>query len=512
MWSSRIPALAACLLLAGCTEDPTPQPEVRVEDDAQRLNVLIFDIDSLRAERLSATHEGELIAPNIHALAQRGVSFTHMVAQASWTQPSVTSMLTGRYPPAIEQHRKSELSWLPEGTRSLPEILGYYGYTSTAVWGQTLPQLFPELNRGLDHTYGADEDVKYEYGVWVSDWIEHHAQEPFFLLVHELDLHCPQPPVPDSFIEPYAEPQPRHRSPCLHNLARNLPQGLPRDQAEAAVVGHYDGALAFYDQQVGAAMGALEAAGLLERTVVVVTADHGEDLYEHGSPTHGLLWDTVLRVPLIVVEPGGTVGLERHALVQTVDLAPTILGWAGVPLDEGMVGSSLAPLLEPGDPDWPDRDVYSITNSRSASIRTQRYKLFTDEIRRPPKRRERGAHTEPQEPERRVRLFDLEEDPREKNDISETQPEIAAELLERLEAWMKENATPTTDVPGLQMGDAQRKKLQDGGYWEIVGGDKQEGKDGPAAQPARPEGRPPPPPGQQRGGAQPPPQQTPQRP
>ncbi|MFH1465039.1 MAG: sulfatase [Pseudomonadota bacterium] len=460
------PLLPPLLLALAACSSPPPPPST-LADGSPRPNILLIDIDSMRADRLLLERDGRPVAPHLQALAAQGVRFEHAVSQAGWTQPALAALLSGRYPPAIEQRRDKKLTWLPEGTPSLPTILGWYGYHTAVVWGQTLPQAFPELSKGFDEVYQEPEGEAYAPGSFLDDWLDEHAEEPFFLMIHELDLHCPRPPAPDSWIAPWAEPLPRDEEPCLHGLMRRWGPQLPAAALQPRMIAHYDGGLAFYDDVLGGTLARLEAAGKLAHTVVVLLSDHGQDLFEHGEIGHGMQWESVLRVPLVVLDPTHAApGLVRDEVVQTVDIAPTLLALAGIPLDQQMVGRSLAPLLQPGEADWPGRPVWSLTDREAASLQDGTWKMLSRRI--PP-----GPHSGPHGEEMRqawvrYELFDLAADPGERHDLADEDPRRAQELRRRLAAWVQERLAQGQGASGLELGEEQRRKLQEGGYWERV--------------------------------------------
>jgi arylsulfatase A-like enzyme len=449
------------LSLAACTS-PAPLPEGEL-----RPNFLLIDIDSLRADRLLLERDGVPVAPHLRALAARGVRFDHAVSQAGWTQPALAALFSGRYPPAIEQRRDEKLTWLPEGTPNLPTILGWYGYHTAVAWGQTQPEAFPELSRGFDEVYEADEGEDYLPGAFLDAWLADHAQEPFFLMIHEIDLHCLRPPAPDPWVARWAEPLPRDEEPCLHGLMRRWGPTLPPRELQPRMIAHYDAGLAWYDEVLGGMLARLEAAGKLEHTVVLLFSDHGQDLFEHGEIGHGMQWETVLRVPLVVVDPlHPTPGLVRDEVVQTVDLAPTMLSLAGIPLDQQMIGRPLTPLLRPDVGEWPERPVWSLTDREAASLQDGTWKVLSRRIPPGPRNGPRGEAT--RQAWVRYELYDLAADPGEQRDLAGEDPLRAQELRQRLQAWVQERLAQGQGATGLELGEAQREKLQQGGYWERV--------------------------------------------
>ncbi len=290
-----------------------------------RPNVLLVTIDTLRADRLGCYGRSAAKTPWIDRLAREGVRFERCYASAPLTRPSHATILTGLEP--FHHGVRDNLSMaLPEGLPTLAALLGGEGWTSAAIVASD-----PLVRAsGLDRGFGAyDDDLdataprpEGHFRERTADQVADRAlgflegagrRGPFFLWAH--------------FFDPHAEYSP----PAEYRRA-----GTP-----------YDGEIAFVDAQLGRILAALEESGRLDDTIVVVTADHGEGLGDHGEATHGyFLYDSTLRVPLVVrwasgLEPGTSVADP----VRLVDVCPTILDLAGVegpPDQDGLSLSSAA--------------------------------------------------------------------------------------------------------------------------------------------------------------------------
>jgi choline-sulfatase len=292
--------VACALLLAGCTKTPAPAGTL------QKPNVVLITIDTLRADRV-----GRGLTPAIDALAARGVRFTGARSTAPLTLPSHASILTGTLPPENGVRvNGTSLARRPSLARAFHDA----GYRTAAFVGAYVLDRRFGLSDGFD-TY--DDRVQRDptgtarleaerRGDIVVDaalqWLGRETGKPFFAWIHLYDPHTPYNP-PQAFLAQAA--------------------GNP-----------YDGEVAFADAQVGRVLDWLRTSGQTDRTLVALTADHGEGLGDHGELTHGMLaYDSTLRVPLIVTLQGEK---TVEGPVSLADLAGTLLHAAGIAVPAGM--------------------------------------------------------------------------------------------------------------------------------------------------------------------------------
>ena len=334
MTARRIAAAAAIVLIAAAAFVWWPRSRAFVLDPVADQNILLVTIDTLRADALSS-YGGPARTPNLDRLAGSGARFTFAHAHAVVTLPSHTSILTGRLPYEHGMRDNSGFR-VPEGTETLATRLKAAGYATGAfVGGFPLTKRFgltpgfdvyddqmPELSGPLAIKMPERRaDAVVERAV---NWIGTQSGK-FFSWVHVFDPHSP-----------YEPPDP-HRA--------------------AHASQPYHGEVAWTDQALGALFERL--AALSRPTLVIVTADHGESLGEHGEETHGMFaYEPTLRVPLIVARVGGAAsrGIVIDSPVRHIDIAPTVLEAAGVDGASSMAGASLAPLIREGD--GPDRPSY----------------------------------------------------------------------------------------------------------------------------------------------------------
>lgn len=448
------------LVLAGC---PTPGGEDPDPQAPSRPNFLVVDLESLRADHLLRHEGGEPLAPTLHALARRGVVFEQAYAQSGITWGGLAALLTGRHPPPLENlGRRFTAPISAEHIDSLPEILALYDYHTAVFWGRTMPIENPEFSSGFQHVQiSGEQGSAADYVDPVQAWLA-QVEPPFFALVHNFDLHGPQLGVPGEWIPEGARMVDRRASLTRRHHACVQVHGQERAWALSRAT--YAAYLRYYDRVLSRILAVLESAGHAESTVVIVTSNHAEDLGEHlRAPGHSVLYDTVLHVPLLWMDPERPGGGRRVAPgVQTVDIAPTLLDRAGVVPAAGMTGRSLVPLLEDTEETWEPAPVFSLTNARTSSLRTERYKLL---------RCSTPIYPDPPEgePAEWFELYDLVADPDEQVDLMDTHTARALPLLQRLLDWhaaLSDTATGSSLSPEEQ--DRLRKALHERGYWKVV--------------------------------------------
>jgi arylsulfatase A-like enzyme len=320
---------------------PSPTDAERRRADALRAslgtpNVLFIVLDAGRADHFGAYGYARPTTPHIDRLAREGVVFERAFTPAVYTLGAMASVWTSQYP---DRHH-ADLSFaarLPADRLTLAELLGAQGIHTAGFVSNTIAGAFNGFDRGFSefHEVWRDQATSAADGVarTVPPWLAAHADRRFFAYVHFREPHCPYDPPPpfDTRFGPDG-PIPREaRGACGPgtwvidvNQGRRALAPAERDH----LVRLYDGNLAFADDVVGKIRAALETAGLLERTVVIVTADHGEGLFEHGWIGHNVeLYEEAMHVPLVVRFPAGKgppAGTRVSGLADLLDVAPTI--------------------------------------------------------------------------------------------------------------------------------------------------------------------------------------------
>jgi arylsulfatase A-like enzyme/tetratricopeptide (TPR) repeat protein len=292
-------------------------------------NVLLVTIDTLRADRLGAYGYAAARTPVLDRLAAEGVRFADATAHAPLTYPSHAAILTGRYP-ANFGIRLNGMDPLPAVATTIAERLKPAGYRTGAVVGSVVLERSVGLDQGFDQ-YDDRIDVRPTESVAVAD------------------LQRPASDVTNAAVAGLKSLTGGSRAPWflwVHYYDPHLPYSPPATHAAAAAGRPYDGEVAFVDAEIGRLLASVDRS----RTVVVVTADHGESLGDHGESDHGyFLYDSTLHVPLVVSGPLGQGRIAPRVVaeqVRSIDIAPTIAALAGLGPEPSADGESLVPLLE----------------------------------------------------------------------------------------------------------------------------------------------------------------------
>ena len=337
-------------------------------------NIVLFSIDSLRQDHLGCYGYRAPTSPTLDRLAAEGVRFETAVSTTSWTLPSHAALFTGMFDTAhglVDNGLR-----LGDEHRTLAEVLQGGGYRTAGFFGG--PYLHPTfgLQQGFDHYQScmtalddglSDEQVRRASRApigashrdvtgprtlaEITRWLDGQegAEGPFFLFVHLWDVHydyIPPPEYAGLFADPAYDGEIDGR-----DFAQLIRERKKLDRADRRqVIALYDAEIRFTDDVVARILAALEERGQAERTLVVVTADHGEEFFEHGGWGHqSSLFEEQVRIPLIFHWPGVLQPGVVKDQVRLIDLMPTLLSLAGARRLPNAQGRSLAPLLLGGE-------------------------------------------------------------------------------------------------------------------------------------------------------------------
>ena len=434
------PALAFAVLALvawgiGVATDHSTPPEIQRHASGAakgKPNVVLIIVDTLRSDASRTAAEKPGGFATIH---KEGVAFERAFAQASWTRPSVATILTSEYPSVHRTEHKMDI--LPDDATTLAEVLKGQGYWTAAFTTNINVAPIFNFQQGFDEFhylepsfyFGASDSAtklavykglraareKVSDKMWVENffqdahvvdahvesWLGSKPPEPFFLFVHYMDPHDPY------FERPYNG----------EGIARVATPDPPADWRER-MHGLYMQGVNYHDRYLGELFDRLKAQGLYDRSIIAVTADHGEEFHEHGGWWHGTtLYEEALHVPLIIKranepEPGRV----RTDLARSLDIAPTLTAAAGVTAPANFQGIDLftgtvnEPLLAEED----------LEGNKLSSLRSGDWKLITANPGNP-----RGLA--PHE------LYDLSTDPRERTNVATDQSGKVADLLAQLD-------------------------------------------------------------------------------
>jgi len=448
---------------------PTRQESGRPAPEGAPPVVLIV-VDTLRADRLATYGAKDVRTPHIDRLAADGIRFDAMFAQASWTRPSFGTIFTGLYPSSHGAVHKADS--LPGRVETIAEMLAFGGYRTIGFANNAniaptfnFQQGFEEYHYlAPDFFFGADEPASalalynvlrlvrerffarrvnvhnyYQPAETVTAavrrWLDGAGDDPrpVFLFVHYMDPHDPY------MVRPYnGEGYARVANP-------DPPAALAEKYRKL-----YDGEVEHVDRHVGALLDDLRARGIYDRALVILTADHGEEFHDHGGWWHGTtLYDEQIRIPLVVKAPRGkgAPGEVSDALATSLDIVPTILAAAGLPVPPIVQGHAL-PLAGGAAP--ARRTVFAESDLEGnvlKSVRGREWKLIVANEGNP-----RGLAPE--------ELFDVARDPAERTNLVGSrhgEAEIMRAELGRASLVAQEHAGQTEQA-GMDAATQERLK------------------------------------------------------
>jgi choline-sulfatase len=329
-FASALSVGALSLALAGLSSScarPRPSrdaPESWRPGAAAGFDLLLVTLDTTRADHLGAYGAPDAETPTLDRLARAGVRFTDALTVAPLTLPAHATMLTGRLPPRHGVRINAEQRLGASAGSTLGEVLGGAGYTTAAFVSTFVLDSRFGIGRGFANY---DDHVDEARGSsFAARPLERKASVTTDAYLGWLDTQ-----TPDAKLFAW-----------IHYYDAHAPYAPPPEFARRFAGRAYDGEIAFVDSQLGRVVAALERSKRLERTLIVVVADHGESLGEHGEVTHGhFIYDSTMRVPLIVHAPSIVgAGVVDQRVVSVADLLPTALELLGVPDREKRDGAS----------------------------------------------------------------------------------------------------------------------------------------------------------------------------
>ncbi|MBN1825267.1 MAG: sulfatase-like hydrolase/transferase [Candidatus Eisenbacteria bacterium] len=320
-------------------------------------NVLLLVVDTLRADRLGSYGYGRETTPSLDRLAAESLRFERAYTTAPWTLPAFGSILTGRYPwehgatndyLAIRPDLPTLAAAFREGGWATAAFVSHI-YTSSVYGFDAGFDRFEEFRVTRDYRFDEEREPRAERVAGEAiRWLrERDESRPFFLLVHIFDPHWTYA-APEPYTTLFDPDYNGDVDGSFRSLSRYFPvDSLMNDRDLEHVEALYDGEVRYADLWIGRLLDALRETGDWDKTVVVLTGDHGEEFQEHRSFGHSFtFYDEVLRVPLLLRDPGRPGGGTVEHPVSLVDLFPTLLRIAGLPAPEGLDGR---PLDEEGE-------------------------------------------------------------------------------------------------------------------------------------------------------------------
>ncbi|HXV65445.1 MAG TPA: sulfatase [Vicinamibacteria bacterium] len=430
---------ALSLACAGTTERPK--------------RVVLISIDTLRADHLGFYGYERPTSPILDALALESTVLDDVTSASPWTLPSHASLLTGLYPRrhGLTSHER----YLASDRQTLAQWFSHAGYTTAAVVSShNLSPAFG-LDRGFQRFRYVEENVEQrEPSTAITDqaisWLDAAGDDPLFLFVHYYDVHSDYVSLPryeDLFLRPYEGNADGSTAQLIAHREGKLDLGA----GDAPnLIDRYDAGIRQMDDELGRLLAFLRERGMLDDTFLVVTSDHGEEFFEHGGVLHGKTqFQEVLRVPLLLRGPGVPPGRRIRTPVSLVDVAPTLLDFAGIPVPEGLDGGSLTALWSESGGELAERYLFSEADHNN----------LEHDMMRAVRHREMKLHYNRLSGE--YRLYDLSRDPGEHDDLAEKKPPAMSALEDELDRFM---ASGTAEAPTRALSEEEIDKLRSLGY------------------------------------------------
>jgi len=414
--------LLSCLVLVGAL-GCEPQPTTKWTSEV----IILISIDTLRADYLGAYGYTDYpSSPFLDEFASENILFENSIVVEPRTLTSHMSLMTGLYP---HHHQVQEKTVLPDGIPTLASLLQEHGYLTQAYTDGGYMNKRWGIDRGFSgfavREHGGFQKTLPE----AMKWIAEHDTEKLFLFLHTYDVH-------NAGFQPRYDSSPRYAGLFSKGIASSLnttddreffdrftaKQGALTDVDRRYIRATYAEGVRLVDDALRRFFAFLKRKGLYDRSIIIVWSDHGEGLYDHENWSHGEVFEHTIRVPLLVKIPGfEREGVRIRSVVSGIDLAPTILELANVPIPSTMDGDSLLPLLENDTQAGEAFSVRAKHGTRLFSIRTERYHYI------------RNEETD------EIFFFDIKTDPKELKNLSPSGTPEERDLAERITRRIREH-------------------------------------------------------------------------
>jgi arylsulfatase A-like enzyme len=448
--------LLSVIFTIACAEEPVPKH-----------NVILIVIDTLRANHMSHYGYDLRTDVNLDGFRDQSTLFTRCYAPAPWTLPSVASLITGLFTARHQMNVPGNK--LPDDALTLAELYKQNGWTTVGY------SFNPGISRRTAYDQGFDQwddhlgsskhypDIS-DMFLRVRNWLDTDPREPFFLYLQPMNCHGPYR-TPRRFLGGLLGRRPAKGFKYYDErmkavLERRDRSGITQDYLES-LVEQYDTAVWYSSYQLSVFFKLLKSRGVYDNSWIILTSDHGEELYDHGGFSHGYsLHEEVLHVPLYIKRPGQRKGVTVSEQVSLMDVYPTLAEIMGADVDHLLDGQSLVPYL---DEEQSTEDLAAArtqlhqagwkSRCDGRAIVSGNYKLI--EI-------ERDWSSD----QRKVLLFDIELDPAEKQNLAEKKPELVRRLRNKLDDRFAHYRSLALSTPENVLDEMDTARLKALGYLE----------------------------------------------
>jgi arylsulfatase A-like enzyme len=427
------------------------------ETTHQPHHVIVILIDALRFDHLGCYGYSRPTSPALDAFAKESLLFTQAISQSSYTKPVIASLFTSLYPSQHNVFRNTRrdatgnfVSDVLDGSfTTMAEYLRDAGFNTAGFLEQAQLRNYMGFAQGF-YYYKSDMGAANEINRGFFHWLPLNKHRKFFAYLHYLDIHAPYTP-PSHYRERFGSFEHSTSFPeqvkDWQKFKGDVTDGnITLTQTEAEQLkALYDAEIRAFDDDMKTLFAKLKEEGVYDNSLIVVTADHGDEFLEHGSVDHAhTLFDELLRVPLMIRFPKGEHRGVVNAQVQTIDLLPTFLDFCEIELDPHIMGHSLLSYKH-GANGYQQFPVFS-ERADLISMRTEKYKYI--------------YNTESKTGE----LYDLQHDPRESKNLADEELKTAAQMQNEILRWAEITRKAMTDQSGVKVDEKSVKELRSLGY------------------------------------------------
>jgi len=397
-------------------------------------NVILVVLDTVRADHTSIHGYARDTTPRMKEFALKGTVFETALAQSDWTIPAFASMFTGKRPQSHGTFMQRDR--LDSSEATMAQIFDAHGFQTAAFVTLVMGVPFFNINQGFQKYRRARSNSLRDSMQDAADWLTGHHRQRFLLMVHGADAHYPYG-CPKGYIDRYASGYEGvgkdrivdHRFLIAFNRKKSFWKSMSlRDLSEiqaiktdpramAHLMAQYDGCLSYADSQLGVLFETLNRLDLWRNTIVIVTADHGEELGDHGEFGHvsAPLYEEIIHIPFVMYVPDQArwAGMRIKEPVEQIDLLPTLVDLEGWKPLEAVDGSSFKGLF---DGLRRDRPYYGQAPRQRFNPKVLTLEAF------------RKDDWKVVRVDRRWKLFDLKRDPKEQDDLIQKRPDVFLKL------------------------------------------------------------------------------------
>jgi len=392
-------------------------------------NVILISIDTLRPDHLTCYGYPLPTSPCIDEFAKRCTVFTNVHSQSPWTTPSFASMFTSLYPSVLNLGRWPNPGRISANAVTLAEVMRDKGYVTAAFTEGGMVHSKFGFDKGFDTMRERYKRIEFSVPECL-DWMNRNKSRNFFVFLHTYDVHryCPPEQFSNRFMPEYDGDLVPGKELAVSLQCYFDYKGYDDEEDRKRIVSLYDGEILFVDHWLGKLFMALDNAGIMDNTIVILTSDHGEEFWEHGRTGHGYTnYEEVLKVPLMIYHPDMPPGrcIEPARLL---DIAPTITDMVGAKANQAWMGTSLVPLIMGETASDNTFSFAEYGHIYYVSVKQGKWKL----LRMLRSKKATGKSSEDF-------LYDLEADPAETVDVSAQHEAMFARMQKLLDTLMKSN-------------------------------------------------------------------------